>query len=204
MPAQLPRARPQLVLVAPADHQYFDVGKLSHQCGECCDEHGHALAGLVEPTEEQHRLAGAGVAVEPGSGRERRDVDTVGDLDGVAAQSFHLPAPRQIGHRDPADDLLVHRPQERFEHRERQRLRGGRVERRDDRPLGDVQRQHRQARCVRFVQVQHVEIALLEPLLDLAVGGGAESQTRHRTVVSNRNRLAARDDVVGQRLARRR
>jgi hypothetical protein len=48
------------------------------------------------------------------------------------------------------------------------------VKRRDDRTLGDVQRQHRQAGRVRLVQMQHIELALREPLFHHAVRGGAE------------------------------
>ena len=85
-----------------------------------------------------------------------------------------------------------------FEHRQCQRFRRRGVKGRDDRARGDVQRQHRQAGGVRFVQVQHVEVALLQPFLDLAVGGRTEAQPGHRPVVGNRDGLAARDYVVGQ------
>ena len=81
---------------------------------------------------------------------------------------------------------------------QRQRFRGRGVEGRDDRPLGDHQRQHRQARRVGFVQVQHVEVALGEPRLDLAVGGRAEPQPGDGPVVRNRDGLAAGHHVVGQ------
>ena len=91
--------------------------KALHQRRQRAEQHGHALAGFVEAAEEQHRLARARIAVQQRRRRERRDVDAVGDLDGVGAQRLHLPAPRQVGHRDAADDLLVPGPQNRPERR---------------------------------------------------------------------------------------
>ena len=134
--------------------------------------------------------------------RERRDVDPVGDLDGVAAEGSICQRRARsdtamrptifscIGRRNPSNTLSA-----------RDRRRG--VERRHDRPLGDVQRQHRQARRVGLVQVQHVELALARATASPAVRRRPEPQPRHRPVVRDRHRLAARHDVVGHRSVRR-
>ena len=188
----------QLALVTAAHHQDLHVGEAVDQRRQGPQEHAHALARLVEAPEEQHRPAATRIAGQRRSRGERLDVDTVGDLDGVTAQRLHLPAPRQVGHRDAADDLLVHGPQDRLEHRQRQRLRRRRVKGGHDRAFGDVQRQHRQARGVRLVQMQHVEITLYQPSLHPAVGGRAEAQPSHRPVVGNRHRAPTGDHVVGQ------
>src|SRR5690242_20870470 len=63
-----------------------------------------------------------------------------------SAQRLHLPAPGEIGDRDPADDLLVHRAQDALKHRQRQRFGGGRVKGGDDRALGDVERDRKSTR----------------------------------------------------------
>jgi hypothetical protein len=195
---QVPGLLGQLLLVAAADHEDFEVGERLDEGGQRPEQDGHPLARFVEAAQEQHRPARPGITVQDGGRGERVDVDAVGDFDGVGAERLHLPAPGQVGHRDAADDLLVPGPQDALKHAERQRLRGRRVERGDDRPLGDHQRQHRQARCVWLVNVQHVEVTVDEPPLHHAMGGGAESQPRHRSVVRNRDRLTAGDDVVGE------
>ena len=108
MVGQRPGLFAQFVLVPAADDQDLDVGEPLGQRGQRAHQHRHPLARFVEPAEEQHRLAGARVSVQLRRRRERLDVDAVGDLHGVGAERLHLPAPGKIGHRDAADDLLVH------------------------------------------------------------------------------------------------
>lgn len=203
MPRQIAGLFAQLVLVAASDDEDLHVGEPRDEFRQRGEQHRHALARFVVPPQEQHGASLARVPVEQRGVGERRDVDTVGDLHGVGAQRLHLPAAREVRHRDAADDLLVIGPQDALKDAERQRLRGRRVERRDDGPFCGLQCEHRQARRVRLVDVQHVEVALGDPLLDLAVRGRPEPQPRHRAVVRDRHGLAPGHHVVRQLHVRR-
>ncbi len=178
--------------------------KALHHPGQRLEQDRHALARLVVAAQEQHRLARPRIPVQQRRRGQRSHVDPVGDLHRVGPQRLHLPAPGQVGHRDAADDLLVPGPQQALEDRQRQRFGGRGVKRRHDRALGHPQGPHRQAGRIRFVQVQHVEVAVGQPAPDPAVHRRAELQPRHRPVVGNRDGPAGRDDVLGQHDVRRR
>ena len=54
MSGQFPGLLAQLILVAAADDQDFDVGKPLRQRRQRAEQYGHALAGLAEAAKEQH------------------------------------------------------------------------------------------------------------------------------------------------------
>src|SRR5690349_18458670 len=95
---------------------------------------------------------------------EGRYVDTVGDFDGIAAECLDLPPAGEFGYRDPSADLFVVGTENTLKRTEYQRLRGGSVKGRHYRAVGGLECQHRQARGIRFVNVQDVEVVLGDPL----------------------------------------
>ena len=174
--------------------------------GQRTQQHGHALAGFVEAAEEQHRLARAA-----GSRRAAAPIANDATSTPLGISTASLPSASICQRRARSDTAM--RPtifscigrRMGSKHAERQRLRGRGVERRDDRAFGDLQRQHRQARRVGLVQVQHVEVTVgAASFLTMRWVAGPEPQPGHRPVVRNRHRLAAGHHVVGQLHVRRR
>ena len=198
MLGQWPCLRAELGLISATNNQDLHIGEAGRDLRQRPHQYVHALAWLVIAAQEKHCLTCPRVALQhrrPGKGP---DIDAVGNLDRVGSECLHLPAPGQLGDRDPADDLFVPRAQHRLKDAQRQRLRGRRVEGSDDRALGHHKRQHGQTRRVGFMQVQHIEVAVDQPAPGLGIGGRAEPQPRDRTVVRNGDGLAAGHHELGQ------
>ena len=189
--------------VAVADDQDLQLREHTADGGHGVEQHGQALAGLVETAEEHQPL-------ETGRGRTDlrhvggvgccgilRDAHAVGDEHRVAAELLDLPAPRHLRHGDAAADALQHRPQQGRGQLQRQRLRRRRVVRGHDGAHRGAHGEHGVARRIRLVDVQHVEVAVGDPAPDLPRRHGAERQPRHRPVVRDRDRAPAALDEFG-------
>ena len=132
------------------------------------EQHGQALARFVDAGRGRPRSARPGCPASADRWRAREPVDEhpVRDDDRVAADVRDHGLPRGLRDGDPPVDLLQRRPDQRVGGLHGPRAHEARVEGRDDRPLGGPQREDRHARRDRFVDVDDVERARLQPAAD--------------------------------------
>src|SRR5690606_15380799 len=119
---------------------------------------------------------------------EEGNVDTVRNLHGVTSEGGDLPSAGELRDGDAPADLLEVRLQNSLEGAQYQGLGGRGVEGRDYRAFRHLQREHGQTRCVRLVDVEHVEVVVVDPTTHPRIGNRPETQSCHRTVVRDGHR----------------
>ena len=183
----------------PAGHQEAQPGSLRAEDLERLEQHGQALARLVQPAQEADGATRAGPAGQRLGLAVAAGGHAVGDDDRVAADVLDQRGAGRLGDRDPAVDLLQRGPQHRIGDHEHPRARDRGVHGGHDRTRGHPAGQQGQAGDAGFVDVQHVEPALVEPAPDPAHRQEAERQPGHRPVIGHGHRTAGSHHVGRQR-----
>ena len=162
--------------------------------GQGGQQHVQTFARLVDTTDEEQRRVLSRVAGKRCGALIVRTHDSVGDEDGIAAQVLDQRLAGRFAHRDAGRDLLHRGLHQVVGRRQCPRALLGTVPGGDHRPPRGPTGKNTQGRRGRFVHVQHIEVAFLDPAPNPGGRHRTEVHLGDRAVVRHRDRFAPVDD----------